>query len=272
MMTLYLDRRDAVGPGGRITFVDLAGSERLLESQSMGDAAKETGHINKSLFALGNVIASLADVRKRGGHIPYRDSKLTRLLQDSLGGSGRTLMLACCSPSSHHLEETTNTLSFASKAKNIHNRPVVQSEQTGVSILQQMQQTIRALQDENASLRTRIAAPPPQPPPSAPPPPSQALPPQPPAPPQQSNGDGGVAAFLAANGAIAPAEVPRKKVGISALREAEDPKTVDLRQEVSTLRAENDELKRSKATLAKENAQLRTKLERLELVFESQGQ
>ena len=108
MMTLYLDRRNLVGGGGRITFVDLAGSERLDESQSKGDAAKETGHINRSLFALGNVITSLADPRKRGGHIPYRDSKLTRLLQDSLGGSGRTLMLACCSPSSHHLDETTN--------------------------------------------------------------------------------------------------------------------------------------------------------------------
>jgi hypothetical protein len=61
--------------------------------------AKETGHINKSLFALGNVISALADSRKRTGHIPYRDSKLTRLLQESLGGNGRTLMLACCSPS-----------------------------------------------------------------------------------------------------------------------------------------------------------------------------
>ena len=247
--------------------------------RSRTSSAEETGAINKSLFTLAKVISVLSDMAlqhdsadQRQHHVPYRDSTLTKLLADALGGNALALFIACVSPALAQADETTNTLSFASKAKNIHNRPVVQSEQTGVSILQQMQQTIRALQDENASLRTRIAAPPPQPPPSAPPPPSQALPPQPPAPPQQSNGDGGVAAFLAANGAIAPAEAPRKKVGISALREAEDPKTVDLRQEVSTLRAENDELKRSKATLAKENAQLRTKLERLELVFESQGQ
>lgn len=90
-----------------------------------GEALKETGHINKSLFALGKVISSLADSRRRGGHIPYRDSKLTRLLMDSLGGEGRTLMLACCSPSSHHLDETLNTLHFASRAKNVQNRPVM---------------------------------------------------------------------------------------------------------------------------------------------------
>lgn len=77
MMTLHLSRRDALRQGGRISFVDLAGSERLPESQSKGEMAKETGHINKSLFALGNVISALSDSRKRGGHIPFRDSKLT---------------------------------------------------------------------------------------------------------------------------------------------------------------------------------------------------
>ena len=102
MMTLHLT---ALHPGGqslgRLCFVDLAGSERVMESRTTGDALKETAHINKSLFTLGNVISSLADPRRRGGHIPYRDSKLTRLLSESLGGHGRTLMLACCSPSSH---------------------------------------------------------------------------------------------------------------------------------------------------------------------------
>ena len=67
----------------------------------------------------------------RHGHIPYRDSKLTRLLTESLGGHGRTLMLACCSPSSHHLDETLNTLQYASRAKNIQNRPVVQLDTRG---------------------------------------------------------------------------------------------------------------------------------------------
>merc|ERR1719443_1045761 len=115
MMTLHLTAHHASGrSSGKICFVDLADSERVMESRTSGESLKETGHINKSLFTLGNVISALADPRKRSGHIPYRDSKLTRLLQDSLGGDGRTLMLACCSPSSHHLEETLNTLNFAS--------------------------------------------------------------------------------------------------------------------------------------------------------------
>lgn len=162
MMTLYLSRRNAPGAEGRLSFVDLAGSERLPESQSAGAAAKETGHINKSLFALGNVISALADSRRRGGHIPYRDSKLTRLLMDSLGGDGRTLMLACCSPSSHHLDETLNTLTFASRTKNIQNRPVV-PQADGSSLLLQMQQQMRALQEENAELRGRLSQPSPAP-------------------------------------------------------------------------------------------------------------
>ena len=103
MMTLHLTalHGDGNASSGRLCFVDLAGSERVMESRTTGDALKETAHINKSLFTLGNVISSLADPRRRGGHIPYRDSKLTRLLTESLGGHGRTLMLACCSPSSH---------------------------------------------------------------------------------------------------------------------------------------------------------------------------
>ena len=168
LMTLHLTRRDNPGALGRVSFVDLAGSERLPESHSRGEAAKETGHINKSLFALGNVISALADAKKRGGHIPYRDSKLTRLLQDSLGGDGRTLMLACCSPSSYYRDETLNTLSFASRTKNIANRPVVQTEGNGANLLQQMHQTIRALQEENASLRHRLVAQPMPPPTAAP--------------------------------------------------------------------------------------------------------
>jgi kinesin family protein 12 len=103
MMTLHLTalHGDGKTSSGRLCFVDLAGSERVMESKTTGDALKETAHINKSLFTLGNVISSLANPRRRGGHIPYRDSKLTRLLTESLGGHGRTLMLACCSPSSH---------------------------------------------------------------------------------------------------------------------------------------------------------------------------
>ena len=278
MMTLYLDRRDGAAPGGQITFVDLAGSERLLESQSHGHAAKETGHINKSLFALGNVISALADARKRGGHIPYRDSKLTRLLMDSLGGSGRTLMLACCSPSSHHLDETTNTLTFASRAKNIANRPV--QPDSGVNMLQQMQSTIRALQEENASLRRSLASGPPPPPQPSPPQQQPSPPTQPSQQPPPTSGSGAAVLNVDSAGnvvappaAAAPAPA-RPKIGISALRGSEDGEAEGLRKEVASLRDdneslkhENDKLRASHAQVLKENAMLAQKLERLEVLF-----
>ncbi|KAL1500229.1 hypothetical protein AB1Y20_012898 [Prymnesium parvum] len=157
IMTLYLPRKDLRGAEGRICFVDLAGSERLMETHTTGEALKETSHINKSLFVLGNVISALADPRKRAGHIPYRDSKLTRLLMDSLGGEGRTLMLACCSPSSLYLDETLNTLHFASRAKNVQNRPVVPQPavDTQAMLIQQLQATLVSLQEENACLKLR---------------------------------------------------------------------------------------------------------------------
>ena len=266
MMTLHLDRRDRAGPGGRITFVDLAGSERLPDSQSKGDAAKETGHINRSLFALGNVISALADSRKRGGHIPYRDSKLTQLLKDSLGGSARTLMLACCSPSSHHLEETTNTLQFASRTKNIQNRPVVAAQESGVSVLQQMQQTIRALQVENASLRTKLAQPLQRPPPPQRPPAAAAdAAPSAAATTAVKESRDQRAADVEAAGQ--PAATKPAKIGISALAAVSDAEGAALRKEVASLKTENQELKRSQSVLARENQQLKLKLERLEQVF-----
>jgi hypothetical protein len=79
---------------GKISFVDLAGSERLKESKSKGGMVKETGNINKSLFTLGKVISSLSERRVNKKHIPYRDSKLTMLLMDSLGGTSKALMIA----------------------------------------------------------------------------------------------------------------------------------------------------------------------------------
>ncbi len=80
---------------GKISFVDLAGSERLKETKSKGEMLKETGNINRSLFTLGKVISSLSEKKKEAGkHIPYRDSKLTMLLMDSLGGRAKALMIA----------------------------------------------------------------------------------------------------------------------------------------------------------------------------------
>jgi hypothetical protein len=81
--------------------------------------------LRQGLLALGNVISALGDERRRGTHVPYRESKLTRLLQDSLGGNSRTAMIACVSPADDVLEETLNTLKYANRAKNIRNKPVV---------------------------------------------------------------------------------------------------------------------------------------------------
>ncbi|CAO3613079.1 unnamed protein product [Cunninghamella echinulata] len=103
-------------------FVDLAGSERLKRTAAEGDRRKEGISINGGLLALGNVISALGDPSKRSTHIPYRDSKLTRLLQDSLGGSAMTLMIACVSPMEYNINETLNTLQYANRARNIKNK------------------------------------------------------------------------------------------------------------------------------------------------------
>lgn len=122
---------------GKVYFVDLAGSERLKESKSVGGMVKETGNINKSLFNLGKVISSLGDKKNRvlPQHIPYRDSKLTMLLMDSLGGAARTLMIACVSPAVVYVEETLSTLNYASRAMNIRNKPILQVDSTEHTIL-----------------------------------------------------------------------------------------------------------------------------------------
>ena len=112
----------------------------------LGEMVKETGQINKSLFTLGKVIASLD---KGEAFVPYRDSKLTKLLMDSLGGSSTCIMVACCSPSQRYIEETLSTLSYASRALNITNTPVVQLEPT--------QQLISALRSDNHQLRAENA-------------------------------------------------------------------------------------------------------------------
>ncbi|RIA98533.1 P-loop containing nucleoside triphosphate hydrolase protein, partial [Glomus cerebriforme] len=103
-------------------FVDLAGSERLKRTNAVGDRAKEGIAINGGLLALGNVISALGDESRKVTHIPYRDSKLTRLLQDSLGGNSQTLMLACVSPADSNFMETLNTLKYANRARNIKNK------------------------------------------------------------------------------------------------------------------------------------------------------
>ena len=101
-----------------LSIIDLAGSERASATKNRGDRLLEGANINKSLLALGNCINALCDPRRRN-HIPYRDSKLTRLLKFSLGGNCKTVMIVCVSPSSKHYDETLNTLKYADRAKKI---------------------------------------------------------------------------------------------------------------------------------------------------------
>ncbi|KAG5310628.1 KIF4 protein, partial [Acromyrmex insinuator] len=107
--------------------VDLAGSERSKKTQTTGERFKEGVNINKGLLALGNVISQLGDGAS-GTYIGYRDSKLTRLLQDSLGGNSMTLMVACVSPADYNLDETLSTLRYADRARKIKNKPIVNQD------------------------------------------------------------------------------------------------------------------------------------------------
>nr|XP_046249433.1 kinesin-like protein KIF21A isoform X2 [Scatophagus argus] len=129
-------------------FVDLAGSERLKRTGATGDRAKEGISINCGLLALGNVISALGDRAKRASHVPYRDSKLTRLLQDSLGGNSQTVMIACISPSDRDFMETLNTLKYANRARNIKNKVVVNQDKAS--------QQISALRTEIARLQMEL--------------------------------------------------------------------------------------------------------------------
>src|SRR3984957_2065659 len=104
-----------------LSIIDLAGSERASATKNRGDRLLEGANINKSLLALGSCINALCDPRKRN-HVPYRNSKLTRLLKFSLGGNCRTVMIVCVSPSSVHFDETQNTLRYANRAKNIQTK------------------------------------------------------------------------------------------------------------------------------------------------------
>nr|XP_019605686.1 PREDICTED: kinesin-like protein KIF27 isoform X3 [Rhinolophus sinicus] len=104
-------------------FVDLAGSERVTKTGNTGERFKESIQINSGLLALGNVISALGDPRRRSSHIPYRDAKITRLLKDSLGGSAKTVMITCVSPSSSDFDESLNSLKYANRARNIRNKP-----------------------------------------------------------------------------------------------------------------------------------------------------
>lgn len=108
----------------KLSLIDLAGSERGSNTNNRGIRMQEGAKINRSLLALANCINALGDRRKKGKFIPYRDSKLTRLLKDSLNGKSKTVMVVTVSPSSSQFEETLNTLKYANRAKNIRVKPI----------------------------------------------------------------------------------------------------------------------------------------------------
>jgi len=132
---------------GKLNLVDLAGSERQSKTGATGDRLKESVNINQSLTTLGNVISSLVDPKCT--HIPYRDSKLTRLLQDSLGGNSKTVMIANIGPADYNFEETMSTLRYANRAKSIKNKPKINEDPKDAMI--------RNYQDELSKLKEELA-------------------------------------------------------------------------------------------------------------------
>merc|ERR1719456_742654 len=133
---------------GKLNMVDLAGSERQSKTGATGDRLKEATKINLSLSALGNVISALVD--GKSSHIPYRDSKLTRLLQDSLGGNTKTVMVANVGPADYNYDETLSTLRYAYRAKSIKNKPRI-NEDPKDAMIREFQEQIDALKRQLAS-------------------------------------------------------------------------------------------------------------------------
>lgn len=136
----------------RFNIIDLAGSERQKSTEAAGERLKEAGKINKSLSALGNVINSLVDLMQgKSRFVPYRDSKLTFLLKDSLGGNSKTVIIANVSPSISSAGETLSTLNFARRAKYIRNKAIINEDTIGTVLI--LQKEIKRLKAENLTLQ-----------------------------------------------------------------------------------------------------------------------
>ncbi|KAK9153649.1 hypothetical protein Sjap_001129 [Stephania japonica] len=138
---------------GKLNLVDLAGSENISRSGAREGRAREAGEINKSLLTLGRVISALVE---HLGHIPYRDSKLTRLLRDSLGGRTKTCIIATVSPAVHCLEETLSTLDYAHRAKNIKNKPEVNQKMMKSTLIKDLYGEIDRLKAEVYAAREKV--------------------------------------------------------------------------------------------------------------------
>ena len=158
----YVDKNQGPDPetkSGTLSLIDLAGSERAAQTCNRGIRMVEGANINRSLLALGNCINKLAEQIAKGQrlYIPYRDSKLTRLLKDSLGGNCQTVMIANISPSSATYEDTHNTLKYANRAKNIKTN-LTQNVHTAEHHIEEYVQLITQLKQEIYSLRRQLAS------------------------------------------------------------------------------------------------------------------
>ncbi|KAF3045607.1 kinesin motor protein cin8 [Didymella heteroderae] len=155
-ITVYIKRTTEDGQeylsAGKLNLVDLAGSENIQRSGAENKRAAEAGLINKSLLTLGRVINALVE---RSSHVPYRESKLTRLLQDSLGGRTKTCIIATLSPAKSNLEETISTLDYAFRAKNIRNKPQMNQAINKKTLLKEFTAEIEKLKSELIATRQR---------------------------------------------------------------------------------------------------------------------
>lgn len=158
VFTVHVVQKDRANPdsdviSGVINFVDLAGSERLARSKSEGQRFREAVIINSSLSALGKVVLALASDPRTVRYIPYRDSKLTRILQSSLGGNSYTTLLTTIDPSSDNYDESLNSLAFADRCRNVQNRPTVNYVDSGQT---SSEKRVKRLVQEIAQLKQQL--------------------------------------------------------------------------------------------------------------------
>ncbi|KAH9693221.1 kinesin-like protein KIN-7I [Citrus sinensis] len=157
-LTIESSAREYLGAGNSsilsasVNFVDLAGSERASQTLNAGARLKEGSHINRSLLTLGTVIRKLS--KGRNAHIPYRDSKLTRILQNSLGGNARTAIICTMSPARSHVEQSRNTLLFASCAKEVATNAQVNVVMSDKALVKQLQKELARLENEMKNLQS----------------------------------------------------------------------------------------------------------------------
>lgn len=152
IITLYQNNlKDSSAKSGKIILVDLAGSQKVSKTGAEGKLLDEAKQINKSLSALGNVINALTE--NKIAHIPYRDSKLTRLLQESLGGNSKTNLIINVSPSSLNDHETLSSLRFGYRAKEIKNKPKVNREYTVAELLFLLEKAEKRIQQLELAIK-----------------------------------------------------------------------------------------------------------------------